>query len=335
MKYLRAAILFSLFVSSASIASGGEDRLLTADNYSRPVAEDPYNRVHTVADGLATLNPKHVAPPAQTIHAVVLVDEAATGIEKAVAEDRDSIKDLLTRSFRAPAFQLDLTVLNVATMTPKQVVNHVAALHVGRDDTLFVYYSGHGETETTDERIGTIPTVSGDLPMFRTHHIFQFGGRQLARANVRAAMDRTGARLKILITDCCRPPAENLHGGRAPLDALFKIRDRYDTSRINEPVVNGLFTSYEGFIDVSTADALSDPKLGGIMTRSFVAACCYNNPTYQMQPRMVRGRRREFRPNRVDINGDGIVTWRELFQLWSHFIREAAGNEQFAVMDTY
>ena len=91
-------------------------------------------------------------------------------------------------------------------------------------------------------------------------------------------MERTGARLKVLLADACRPLPPNANPGRAPLNPEFKPRAELDTRSVNKAVFGQLFALQSGFIDVSTGVALSDPDRGGILTQCFVAACCSPEP---------------------------------------------------------
>lgn len=336
----RAFVLVLVCLAIGRFSIAAEDSLAGSRDLSRPGADDPYgpSRRRNIGEILRTFHPQQETVAAKTIHAVLIVDDRATGVEEAARRDRDAIAGLLDRAFAGSEVQVKRTTLTGEDLTPEKVVRCIAQLQAGPNDTLFVYFTGHGETETTDEVIGEVRTVNGPRKIYRTHHMLKLGNKRLARANLRVAMEKKDARLNVLITDCCRPLARGANPARAPLNPDFKVLDKFDIRIVNKAITAGLFTRQSGFIDVSTGNALSDPKTGGVLTHSFVGACCYQKADFVGQPRTkppsgVRGL--AIAPTRIDRNADGLVDWREFQQLWLHLIVSLSAAEQSALMDVY
>jgi len=103
---------------------------------------------------------------------------------------------------------------------------------ISTNDTLLIYYSGHG---SNDDKIGQILDIRP--------------GVKVARSEVRQAMQDTGARLCVLITDCCASGSKTPFPGSAsaatPLD--------YTSPYWNASICRALFLRHTGFVDVTSA----------------------------------------------------------------------------------
>jgi hypothetical protein len=331
------ALLLGLGPATRTAQADEDDPLLQAVDLSRPVEQDPYRAPRTIADVYRTFNAKRETAAIDSLHLVIVADENAVGVGEAARRDRIAIKDLFDRSFANQPNRRQIIEFSDRELTPQSVVRKIASLQLGPKDALVVYFSGHGELETTDEVVSQEMTVRGPRNIFRSHHVLRLGDQRLARANVRTAMGRTGARFNVLFTDCCRPRAPGDSTTKVPLHPNFRARTALDTSKVNEPLFRDLFVFHSGFIDISTGDALSNPAYGGVLTQCFIAACCYHQPTFTFQPRIATPGRpnRRIIPNRVDRNRDSFVEWREFEQLWSHLISDYSGAEQNALIEIY
>jgi len=99
---------------------------------------------------------------------------------------------------------------------------------ISSNDSLLVYYSGHGSNDG------------------QTGHMLDLRpGVKVARSDVRKAMEDTGARLCLLITDCCA------NGSKQPFRRESGIRQIPPTFW-NTSCCRALFFEHEGFVDVTS-----------------------------------------------------------------------------------
>jgi hypothetical protein len=334
-KVLLSALALGL-VAGVGLAAQ-DNQLFNVQDLSLPVGSDPYFPPRATGEVLMTYEAPRVAEPIRAIHVVLATDKDAVGLGDSVRRDHAAMKDLFNRGF-AGELQPIFHEFADGELTPRNMIRTIANLKLNERDALVVYFAGHGELVTTDEVVSTILNVNGPRQVFRSHHILKIGDEGLARANVHSAMDLTGARLKVLLADACRPLPPNTNPGRAPLNPNFKPLTALDTTRVNQAAFRGLFAFQSAFIDVSTGVALADPARGGVLTQCFVAACCYQQPTFTAQPRThlpaaLKGRPMRIAPTRIDRNGDDFVSWREFLPLWQHLITDYSGAEQSASLD--
>jgi hypothetical protein len=147
-------------------------------------------------------------------------------------------------------------------------------------DTLLVYYTGHGVWA-------------------RGGHVLTMAHGELYRSDLLQAMDQGGARLRILLTDCCssagRPVSRGHHrddadNNRVPSPALASGHSDGRTTR-------DLLLRCEGTIDITAAQpgtpAFGNPQVGGHFT--------------VLLTKLLRAPVPE-----VDSNGDGRVDWDEV-----------------------
>lgn len=323
----------------AQAESGSVTSLLMERDLSRLSSDDPYgpSRSRTFAEKLSTFRPRRVEyEPQSIIHAILLFDDQAIDIQAAVQRDRSAIVGLLSSGVSSN--RLKLKVLSNADLEPAAIIRTVLAVECNSADVLLVYYSGHGLTETTDEVLGEVLNVNGIRKVLRSHHMLSLTKGVLARGNLRLAMESRRARLKVLVTDCCRPPEKNLVRSDATRNPEFKVFRKLDLGHPNKQLIDDIFGRQVGFIDISTGIALSDSKMGGILTHSFVAACCYQYPTFVHQPRLISPTSIQIHrraQTRLDYNNDGVIDWREFLQLWMFFVSGYSAGEQSVLMDLF
>jgi Caspase domain len=333
--YTGFILYLAVMLSTQAVADGEGDPLLGTADLSRPVGPNPYVE-RTVGQRLS-VNTKLEPEPAESVHILIIADENAAGIGEAVHRDRIAIKELFKRGFANEPNWRQIAEIPERDLTPQKAVRRIASLQLGPRDTLVVYFSGHGELETTNEVVGQIPVVGGARNVFRSVPILRLDDQRLARANVRSAMERTGARLMVLFTDCCRPAPRGVNPVGSPRDPGLQVHPALDTTKVNKKHLQDLFVFQSGFVDISTREALSDPAHGGVLTHCFVAACCYYQQTFTYQvPAYLRPKMRgPNTPALIDRNHNSFLEWSEVIPLWCHLIREFSGSEQVAVLDIY
>jgi hypothetical protein len=183
-------------------------------------------------------------------HVLVFADTNDANIGESVALDASGIERLFTAHI--PAERLRISEPYVAYRLSRAAMLNAIAGHRLRPevDTLVVYFGGHGSWDVTRE--------DGHRVKARDEYVY--------RSEIRQAMDKTGARLKILLTDCC----SNLVRPRVrPLVIERTITPPAQTAA----AFVTLFWNPVGFIDINSSArgqvAMGDNMLGGYFTSCF------------------------------------------------------------------
>ncbi len=168
-------------------------------------------------------------------------------------------------------------------ITGDQVKDWLKDLQTGQDDTIFIYYNGHGNMRDSDDK-----------------HILSFNkqtGDEMLRVLLREQLEQKQGRLKMLITDTCSNRAgassSYLAAGLAAknINILTNVRER------KKPYVKNLFLQHAGILDITAAQpgqfALGDKGVGGLFTYGLVQQSITDES---------------------DTNGDGFLTWQEVFK---------------------
>ena len=136
----------------------------------------------------------------------------------------------------------------------RQVVEWLENLKPKSEDTIFVYYNGHGEIDSFNtHRLIFDPGVRSDTP---------------DRGKLSEKLKQKPARLRMLITDTCSSPSEDLSDDTF---AKFSVEVR---SRARSYLQN-LFLEHEGFLDITAAApgqfAIGNSDLGGHFTSALLS----------------------------------------------------------------
>ena len=156
-----------------------------------------------------------------------------------------------------------------------QVSDWLNNLHVGKYDTILIYYNGHGEIRGSDDK-----------------HLLNFDqqtGDEILRAVLHKQLERKPGRLKMLITDTC--------SNRAGTPELVAKSVNFASIRQRSTVyTKNLFLQHEGILDITAAKpghyAWGSTDIGGYFTVSLLQSFTAES----------------------DMNRDRFLTWREVFK---------------------
>ncbi|MEQ9407480.1 MAG: caspase family protein [Fuerstiella sp.] len=134
--------------------------------------------------------------------------------------------------------------------TPENVLGQIQEVSLRPEDTFLFYFSGHGGA---DDR----------------GHYFRLAGGKLYRSDVRAAMQKKGARLNVVLSDCCNVRGDGFAYFAPGIDDRSPSRP--------SPLFESLLLKPSGWVDVNAsspgeaaffrkppppdADPFADPKL--------------------------------------------------------------------------
>ena len=160
-------------------------------------------------------------------------------------------------------------------MTKNGIFGWLQNLNPNTDDVVFVYFSGHGGTDTETKDM----------------YITLQAKQRLYRKEIVEALEGLDCRLKMLITDA-----------RVFLDPhpVIILADPFADTK---PALYNLFFEHEGFLNISSASegeiAVGDSREGGCFTRSLLDTIWEGVEIGYI----------DFEPQ------DGFVSWSEVFEL--------------------
>jgi hypothetical protein len=212
----------------------------------------------------------------------VLVFDTASNLRDDLRADLADLKQRLEVSFSGAKGKgrLKLTVLKGADVKRTTILDTIAKLPSTPNDTIFVFYGGHGAI--TDKGHALSLTNANSVPE-----------KYLPRSEILAAMINRKPAAAILITDCCANVKPHV------------VPDADTPSPLKEgswQVVEQLFLQHQAIIDINSSSpgelavgyAGVDKKFGGVFTRAFGELICK-------------------KVEELDTNGDGFVHWVEFF----------------------
>ncbi len=204
-----------------------------------------------VAAGL----PKARADGSGRVHVLHAVATNDPTIGQNIIVNRDTMKKLV-ENYLAAQFRGVYRIVEGAECSAKGIVVALSNLVVGPQDTLLVYYQGHG---AYDDRFAAGDPASG--------HFFDFTQNDLLRKELLTAMQAKGARLTILISDACNV--------RGTIDVTPQQYYRTETRAIEGwTTLEELLLCYRGVLDLSSASqgqlSWCTRDIGGWFTSSFI-----------------------------------------------------------------
>lgn len=179
----------------------------------------------------------------QTIHALLIIADADPIIGRAVEVDRQRIEGMLKVASGICDVQIEQLLSSQGRLKSEPVLQWLKNVNPEANDTIFVYYSGHGGMNKNRE----------------TFFYLQDG--YFFRSKLVSAMESAKkCRLKMLITDCCSDgPETEVPTGRPP---------------ISKKALQDLFLLHEGFLHITAASegeySWCSPRYGGWFTRAMV-----------------------------------------------------------------
>ena len=136
----------------------------------------------------------------------------------------------------------------------EQVAEWLQALKPKAEDTVLIYYSGHGEIKAFDTHVLIFDEANGDIP---------------DRQRLSEALARKPARLRMLITDTCSTLSQDLPA------TVFKTLAIGIRARARQYHPSDLFLKHEGFLDITAASsgqlALGHESVGGHFTSALLS----------------------------------------------------------------
>jgi hypothetical protein len=207
--------------------------------------------------------------PATKLILVIVANTNDAEIGKGCRQDIKSIRHM----FKKLCKHMDFACLELLVMghnySKKNVLDAISILKPDGNDIVVFYYSGHGFSYKKDKG-KRFPQL--DLrPASASNKIKVLNENTHNLAELFEAVKSKGARLNIVIGDCCNNTIKFKRVAQKQ-DADFSIKKKPRMS-INKIMGEALFCNYTASIIVAAADkgqfAVSDDKLGSIFTHNF------------------------------------------------------------------
>jgi len=204
------------------------------------------------------------------LRVLLVIDNTDPDHAVSVERDRQNVQTLLEEHIPKGRRQIDC--LEGRKVTREEILKYYRDLETGPDEALLFFFAGHGGI---DPKLGhCLQPQMGDTPL-------------IPRDEVRKAMEKKGAGLVVLLTDCCS----------TRLKAKPPVIDRAPIKGEMHPVVRCLLFQHRGLVDVTAAEdgkGAWGGEQGGVFTGSLV----------KLLKRDVKA---------LDSDGDGFVSWKEFF----------------------
>jgi hypothetical protein len=250
-------------------------------------------------------------PEAKRVRFLLIIDTLGMHAnENGFAADKDSMKKVIMETFRDQNLEdrYTLDVLHGADATPVRVLAYYRDLKVAPDETLVCYYSGHG---------GTYKEGGG--------HFLDMKAGRLRRSELLGAMKARGARLLVLLSDCCADYGDLLGNPKSRITLVGMDREgkkkaapgaRQNTlRRPRGETLRHLLFHGRGVVDITACDigtlAFSSKHRGGYFTLTLASLLRTDS-------------------DRFDADGDGLVGWGTFFAVLQDTTRRYAHNNSYS-----
>jgi hypothetical protein len=237
-------------------------------------------------------------PAAPKLHAIVAVDTLARNAEKlGITLDGARMQVLLQKVFDDTVRdqRVSITLLAGVELTPEAFLKTIYDLPSKPNDTILVYYSGHGGTEGAAPKDlftrlpdGTIEFL--DVRKEEKKHFLAMSSGSVTRANVIQVLHQKSCRLAILLTDCCanytRTEAGSIGKGPDTKTILHKNVGGLSSTdpSPNQRGLQTLFFQNCGFVDANASHigeiAIGNTRFGGFFTYGLVRASASDDKTF-------------------------------------------------------
>ncbi len=180
---------------------------------------------------------------AQEIHALLILRDDDTSIHYSVDVNRKEMIKMLRQLNVEP----DIMKGDDRNYYTKDVINWIENLDLTLEDTIFIYYNGHGHIDGNEHFL----RINNSKPTLRRY--------------LTDSLSKQECRLKMLITDTC--------SGYVGIESLSK---RYSTQIVSQPqqqhYLKDLFYKHGGMLNITAAspgeDAWSNNDIGGYFTKA-------------------------------------------------------------------
>ncbi|MGB9597426.1 MAG: caspase family protein, partial [Candidatus Poribacteria bacterium] len=179
----------------------------------------------------------------QTIYSLLVIADADPSIGRAVEVDRQRIEGMLKVASGICDVKIEQLLSSRGELKSEPVLQWLKNVNLDSNDTLLIYYSGHGGMNKNKETF-----------------LYLQDGYFFRSKLVNAIESAKKCRLKMLITDCCSDgPETEVPAGRPP---------------ISKKALQDLFLLHEGFLHITAASegeySWCSPRYGGWFTRAMV-----------------------------------------------------------------
>ena len=257
-----ATKLWSPTQNERNIALEPNDEIMSINGSATPNSTAVIQALASSENGVATLRVRNVRTGAIEIFFAepdrvssgpmvhyVIVGQSATREESfdyGIMLDMRHL-DMLTRHIRHE-FIGSSVILEGEQCTAANIKKAVSAIDAKPDDTIFVYYSGHGAHDSNGHR-------------------FTLDGHDLYRKEVAAILKQKRVRLSVFVSDSCNGDSTPIPENTAQPAGWGELRTTGFTK------FESLLLNYRGVIDLNAADknhlGWSDTQVGGYFTYQF------------------------------------------------------------------
>jgi len=198
---------------------------------------------------------------ARQLHALIVADTSDEQVGELVNLDGRRLYDVLVDEIPAARRGL-IKVIRGKEVTAANIVDHIRNLTVAADDSLFVYFTGHGAY--VKDRGQVLRMAEGDL---------------LGRSELLSLMKSKGAGLTILITDACSNIVEQAEYPKM----AYSMAEGLD-----HDVCRYLFFRHRGVVDIHAAspgeEAVALHEVGSIFSDALINHLGMANARFRGQP---------------------------------------------------
>jgi hypothetical protein len=212
---------------------------------------------------------------ASRLRVLLVVDTDAPDVGAAVAVDCNRLTTVFEQAFAGHEHRLTLDVLSGGNVTPDNVLNYYRNLDTDANESLLFFYSGHGGIDFHT----------------REHYLTTRRG-SLGRSTLRAAMEAKGARLTILLTNCC-----SNYGNIPAVSAQNAPSAQQAPHQPDWTALYQLLLQQRGTVDVTAAEP-------GVIGWGNMLGSCFTVAAIQKLTAPV---------SQLDIDGNRFVEWGEFF----------------------
>ena len=237
----------------------------------------------------ATVFSQVTSADAQKIHALLIIMDDDLDIRKSVDVNRLRVKktlqllDINSEVWRADEQQIQ----------PNHIIKWIQNCQAQIEDTIFVYYSGHGH-----------------IDLEKRHYLdldAQNVGFSLLRSDLVKILAEKNCRLKMLVTDTCSQNRGQISSVIAKSFGIVVPRKRR--------YIKNLFLQHSGFLDITAASAgqyaWGNNEIGGYFTTAFIKSFTTDS----------------------DTDKDGFLSWEEVFSATCDETQKLFSETEFLPID--